>query len=80
MWKGVVQYNLELCRFEIVLLNRTYGKCVFGFDEVEETHIIGDDYSDIRILSFPECSVKCKVIKVLGAGECESVCPEKFKK
>ena len=39
-WKGIVQYNSELCRFEIALLNRTYGKRVFGFDEIEEIYII----------------------------------------
>lgn len=29
---------------------------------------------------FPECSTSCGVVKVLGAGECESVCPHKFNK
>lgn len=29
---------------------------------------------------FPECYAICDVVKVLGIGECESVCPEKFKK
>ena len=29
---------------------------------------------------FPQCSKNCKTIKELGAGECENVCPEKFKK
>jgi len=29
---------------------------------------------------WPECSIDCECIKHLGAGECENVCPEKFKK
>jgi len=31
-------------------------------------------------LKFPDCSKDCEVVKMLGVGECESVCPEKFKK
>lgn len=27
---------------------------------------------------FPKCAKDCEVIKMLGAGECESVCPQKF--
>jgi hypothetical protein len=29
-------------------------------------------------ISFPKCTTNCDVIKELGAGECESICPEKF--
>lgn len=28
-------------------------------------------------IPFPECSKKCEVIEMLGAGECDSVCPHK---
>jgi len=28
---------------------------------------------------WPNCSKDCKVVKELGAGECENVCPDKFK-
>lgn len=27
---------------------------------------------------FPDCAEDCEILKVLGAGECESVCSEKF--
>ena len=27
---------------------------------------------------FPECAKNCEVIKMLGVGECESVCGHKF--
>ncbi|MFA6570308.1 MAG: hypothetical protein WCT77_03650 [Bacteroidota bacterium] len=27
---------------------------------------------------FPECAKNCEVVKMLGAGECESVCGHKF--
>jgi len=29
---------------------------------------------------FPKCARNCKILLELGAGECESVCPEKFEK
>ena len=29
---------------------------------------------------FPDCSKDCEAVKMLGVGECESVCPDKFKK
>lgn len=29
---------------------------------------------------FPKCSSDCEIVKMLGAGECESVCPQKFDK
>jgi len=28
--------------------------------------------------TFPACARKCSIIEILGAGECESVCPKKF--
>ena len=31
-------------------------------------------------LEFPKCSVGCEFIEMLGASECDNVCPEKFKK
>ena len=31
-------------------------------------------------VDFPYCAKNCEVIKELGAGECESVCPIKFSK
>ena len=30
--------------------------------------------------TFPQCYQGCNTVKLLGAGECESVCPHKFKK
>lgn len=27
---------------------------------------------------YPNCSIDCAIIKHLGVGECESVCPHKF--
>jgi len=27
---------------------------------------------------FPNCAKNCEAVKMLGAGECESVCPQKF--
>ena len=39
-----------------------------------EIHILVDD------IPFPDCAGDCGIIKVLGAGECEFVCPDKFKK
>lgn len=29
-------------------------------------------------VSFPDCSKNCELVELLGAGECESVCPKKF--
>ncbi|MCK9441762.1 MAG: hypothetical protein M0Q13_10105 [Methanothrix sp.] len=29
-------------------------------------------------IPFPDCSIDCEAIELLGAGECESVCPKKF--
>jgi len=33
-----------------------------------------------RNVSFPECAKTCEIVLELGVGECESVCPEKFRK
>ena len=32
----------------------------------------------LKDVKFPDCYSKCKVVKYLGCGECESVCPDKF--
>ena len=32
-----------------------------------------------RELPFPECFKYCLAVELLGVGECENVCPEKFK-
>ena len=34
----------------------------------------------IKQIPFPECCKWCRIIEELGAGECEYVCPERFKK
>lgn len=34
---------------------------------------------EMNKIPFPLCSKDCEVIKILGAGECENVCLEKFK-
>ena len=31
-----------------------------------------------KITPFPECAKNCEVVKMLGVGECESVCGHKF--
>lgn len=33
---------------------------------------------ELRIIQFPDCASRCGVIKIMGAGECESICPYKF--
>lgn len=35
--------------------------------------------NEVKQIPFPECAKYCRVIEELGAGECENVCPEKFK-
>jgi len=27
---------------------------------------------------FPKCTKDCEIVRVLGVGECDSVCPQKF--
>ena len=34
-----------------------------------------DELIDIQ---YPFCSTKCEAVELLGAGECSSVCPNKF--
>ena len=34
--------------------------------------------NELRDIPFPECSVNCEMLPLLGASECDSVCPEKF--
>jgi len=34
----------------------------------------------LKEIEFPKCAEKCTAIKILGCGECESVCPEKIKR
>jgi hypothetical protein len=34
--------------------------------------------SSLKLVPFPECAATCSLIKVLGCGECENVCPYKF--
>lgn len=29
---------------------------------------------------FPDCYSTCAIVKMLGVGECESICPRKFDK
>lgn len=31
-----------------------------------------------KFIPFPDCSCDCAIVKILGCGECESVCPSKF--
>ena len=33
---------------------------------------------ELKQVPFPECATNCEVVKYLGVGECESVCPWKF--
>lgn len=35
--------------------------------------------NELKDVPFPDCCKECEVLPLLGAGECESVCPEKFK-
>lgn len=35
---------------------------------------------ELSNVKWPECSQNCEMIILLGAGECENVCPEKFDK
>lgn len=32
----------------------------------------------LKLVLFPTCSNKCAALELLGAGECDSVCPYKF--
>jgi hypothetical protein len=34
----------------------------------------------LKNISFPECFDDCKLVRILGVGECESCCPWKFDK
>lgn len=34
----------------------------------------------IDFIPFPNCHEKCKIVKLLGVGECESCCSWKFDK
>ncbi len=36
--------------------------------------------SDLKQMAFPQCSAECSTVRELGLGECESVCPFKFRK
>lgn len=31
-------------------------------------------------IKWPDCSVNCEMVELLGVGECDSVCPNKFDK
>ena len=33
---------------------------------------------NLKTVAFPECAKRCALIHLLGAGECDSVCPWKF--
>jgi len=34
--------------------------------------------NELRELPFPDCSKDCEAIEYFGAGECDSICSEKF--
>ena len=33
---------------------------------------------ELKRIPFPECSINCAMITLLGVGECDAVCPHKF--
>ena len=35
---------------------------------------------ELKDIPFPDCYKMCELVKELGVGECESICPFKFKK
>jgi len=36
--------------------------------------------TNTAMLQFPECAKDCSIVKALGAGECDNVCGDKFRK
>ena len=44
-----------------------------------ESEILESEQKQRLIAKFPDCAKGCNILKELGAGECESVCPDKFK-
>jgi hypothetical protein len=37
------------------------------------------DPMELKNISFLNCYSQCKAVRLLGVGECEIICPEKFK-
>jgi len=35
--------------------------------------------SKLQNIPWPKCYKECAMVRVFGVGECESVCPQKFK-
>lgn len=35
---------------------------------------------ELKDIPFPECATNCRMVKLLGVGECDSVCPDKEEK
>jgi len=60
---------------KITRIGIKYGKLVFVWEN-EVDQLVPID--EIKSLPFPDCAKNCGMIKELGAGECESVCPQKF--
>lgn len=48
----------------------------------KEPKSVGDKVPAYKLkgIPFPECAGTCAAIEHFGAGECDSVCPEKFPK
>jgi len=66
-----IQLRKLFCmRFNPLDFNRDFVK-----EFIEQNDLAALDREDI----FPYCAKNCEVIKELGAGECENVCPIKFK-
>lgn len=34
--------------------------------------------AELKHIPFSKCYKKCELVKMLGVGECENCCPEKF--
>ena len=54
--------------------NNRQAVMVHGHNMCVEIERTADELVDV---SFPSCASVCSAIKELGAGECDSVCPEK---
>jgi len=33
---------------------------------------------ELKMIKWPKCSRSCAFVELMGVGECESACPEKF--
>lgn len=67
-----------------IILDNLWEKAYSGgLREHRKVIDIDQALSDLAALdredTFPYCAKNCEVIKELGAGECENVCPIKFR-